>query len=1312
MREKLKKSTSLLIILCLVLSVFGGSAYAAHRYFEDAKGHWAEDAIKTLTEQGVIAGFPDGLCHPDEIITRAEFATLLARTMTDTVKADTNTAAFTDIDGHWAEQSILYLVEQKIIDTDDYENKLFSPNEPITRLEMVKMLVCALGDNCHSKYCICDLDFTDISLLEKEDKMYLCIGEKYFIIKGYPDKTAKPNDDATRGEAFEMIVKEEEAKDKIEQEKPPVIKPEEKPSGGGNGGGGSSYVPAPEFSFTLPENSYVGDEVKIVPTAKYVSSVSWSITKDEIPVELSSVFEGELNKDGGTLKAKEIGKYTITAIAKNSRGREITHSQTVTVYPVITMDFTLPETAHTDTTIPVELIIQNLGQNTVVWSVTQDGKALELEKAIAGELTNAGGTIQFKEKANYVLTANITDEIGKETTVSKNISIYPVAEIKLTLPTISHTDKAVTLQTESKNTEGLTAAWTLTKDGEPAELKSQIEGDVSLSDSTIRFKEKGVYQLTVTLTDKTGRTFSDTVKITVYPVGAVGFYIPSILHTDDTVKVEATLAEIGEKMVTWTATKNGKEIAIADCISGTLTNNGGNIRFKDKGDYVVKCSFTDDGGRAYSYEQTAKVYPVPTVTYNQPKFVHTDTEVSINSTVTDLDGLSLEWLVDNTFGYQDWNTFISGSLNNEGGNIYFKRAGIYELVARTTDETGRVFLFEPKNKTEVLPVLTLGFELPEVAYTDTQIDIRTSGHNNTLPMEWTLTKNGKSIALSSAVTGELNKLGGKVHFTSHGDYVLTAKMTDLLGRSYSHSESITIMPIVDFAFTMPTTVHYGKSFEVTISKSQHTEKANVVWTLSKNGESCSYVGELSKTGGTIAINDIGEFTLTAVVTDSLGRECRYSQSITLTNTLPVVGEVKALPTRTVKDGKFLVNITAVATDADGDATILEWQGRTEGDYYAVGTHTIKVRAKDSTGAYGEWSSKTFEVTNAAPTISGFTTSPTRTVKDGKFLVNITANAADADGDDTTLEWQGRTEGDYYAVGTHTIKVRAKDIAGAYSEWTSKTFTVVSNKPTVTLTATPTRTVKNGKFLVNISTTSNDADGDAITLEWENKAADNYYAVGTHTIRVRAKDSTGAYSEWISKTFTVANSAPTRPVITRTPNGNCVTPGTAATITAQSTDPDGDAITYVWENRPAESYVYPLGKNVVRVKAVDSTGAESPWAAIVFFVADSNGSGGMTLTGPDSTIIENGIEGATITKYTFTVPPVSGHSGNDYGRVRGYNVLTNQWEQLDYGTTSNGITFEKSFNSGLYSKLEFYYFTNHDCMYQKSNITYSVEYFFE
>lgn len=81
MKKNMKKPLGLVLAVCLVLSLFAGSAYAVNRYFEDAKGHWAEEAIQILTEKGVISGYPDGLAHPDDIITRGEFAALVARTM-------------------------------------------------------------------------------------------------------------------------------------------------------------------------------------------------------------------------------------------------------------------------------------------------------------------------------------------------------------------------------------------------------------------------------------------------------------------------------------------------------------------------------------------------------------------------------------------------------------------------------------------------------------------------------------------------------------------------------------------------------------------------------------------------------------------------------------------------------------------------------------------------------------------------------------------------------------------------------------------------------------------------------------------------------------------------------------------------------------------------------------------------------------------------------------------------------------------------------------------------------------------------------
>ena len=374
-------------------------------------------------------------------------------------------------------------------------------------------------------------------------------------------------------------------------------------------------------------------------------------------------------------------------------------------------------------------------------------------------------------------------------------------------------------------------------------------------------------------------------------------------------------------------------------------------------------------------------------------------------------------------------------------------------------------------------------------------------------------------------------------------------------------------------------------------------------------------------------------------------------------------------------------------------------------------YEIRVRFYDAWNVPSDWITKTIIVTNRPPNMPTVNVNNTQQNIDGKIRVYLTASATDPDGDTVTYEWDGKASDDLYPIGTNVVKVRAKDSHGAYSAWQTVTFITnrPPNKPTVTVNKT--RTVKDGKFLVTLTPYATDPDGDSVTYEWEGKSSDDYYAVGTHTVKVRAKDVHNNYSDWTIVTFEVVNNPPNTPVITRTPSGTNVSPNDYVTITANATDPDGDPVTYVWSGRLAETSKYPLGKHVITVKAVDSAGAESQPAAIVFFVVDPHSGGGMMLTDPESRIYEDGIEGATIVKYTFNVPSVEGHSGNDYAWVKGYNRNTGQWEQIEYRTTKNGIYMEGTLPKGVYTKLEFFYYASH-CMYGKSNITYTVEYSFD
>jgi hypothetical protein len=1024
-------------------------------------------------------------------------------------------------------------------------------------------------------------------------------------------------------------------------------------------------------------------------------------------------------------------------------GRVFRESKEIKIYPVPIAEFgidsgaefALPMYGYKDRNITVIPKLTETDGLNIKWLIYRDGQdARDYTAYVQGTMTNDGGNITFPNTGAYTLIARITDETRRIFEYSENIVINSVPEVDFSINEYGYTDGNVEISTK---TEGKEIGWMISKNsGQLIDYGEYVSGSLSENGGTVRFNTAGTYTVVMYVTDVSGGIYSCMKKIKILAPPEMNITLPEYAYSNEPVVVSSANKNMSNLNVDWYINDKPYQTYA----EGTLANSGGSIVLVSDGVYVIAAKITDEYGCGYEFEsEPITIYPDLTPCFTIPLYTYTNTAVSVSN----VEGDSIVW----TINGQKYTDIAYGSLSDSGGEIYFPQSGDYTVTAIVTDEKGRKF--EYSQTITIYAPSQLGIEVSTAtAYTGEAVTVIANTDGN---ISWSISKDGgENQNYLIYASGSLTNDGGVLTFGETGTYEIMADVTDGLGKTYTETATVTVISNPEILLTADkNTVYVSEAVRVSASLTNMAE-SSVAWYIEKDSDRKDYgeyaTGTLSNYGGYIYFTESGEYIIYAVLTDKNGNttERAYTISVTvhpsISITMPETGYIgigNKVITSISNDEwtniswyisqngvkkNYLEYADGALTDAGGQIT-----------FNATGTYTIYAELTDNAGniVSASESITIYNIPDAYIIVPEMTHTDTPITVTSAFVNvsnSITWYISKDNGSEklytaycsgTLSKSGGQISFDSY--GTYKLIARVIDSGGQNRDFSASIR--VYPKPNLTTSFTSRMHI----YSLYRSSYSVTSWGNQ-TIEWKLEKdrtpvdMDNYgsftftggyisavfYVEGNYTLAAYVEDETEKVFRY-DIPIEAYNTPPEAPVITREPSTISVTPGTPVYMSASSADADGDSVTYVWEGLP-EDNLYPLGKNIVKCYAVDEHGAKSATTAVVFFMADETNGGGMELVDAESRIVEEGIEGATISSYEFNVPSVAGHSGNDYGQVQGYNIQTGEWELIEKRTTTNGITMTGTLELGIYSKLEFFYYASH-CMYNKCNITYNVEFYF-
>ncbi|MCF6138782.1 S-layer homology domain-containing protein [Pseudalkalibacillus berkeleyi] len=162
------------------------------QYHDVPADYWAETSISYLSMNDIINGYDQSLFKPNNTITRAEVATMLAKSFNLPLEDGASMAP--DVSSkHWAKEEINAVMKKGFF--GGYSDGTFRPDRPITRSEIASLFTRAFNLSQEGS----GIAFSDVS------KNYWAYGSIQVVTSndiagGYSDNTFRPTKNATRAE--------------------------------------------------------------------------------------------------------------------------------------------------------------------------------------------------------------------------------------------------------------------------------------------------------------------------------------------------------------------------------------------------------------------------------------------------------------------------------------------------------------------------------------------------------------------------------------------------------------------------------------------------------------------------------------------------------------------------------------------------------------------------------------------------------------------------------------------------------------------------------------------------------------------------------------------------------------------------------------------------------------------------------------------------------------------------------------------------------------------------------------------------------